>query len=53
MVQCLRFPWVGLSDIRAFLRRSLFLERLALITHRGESDGGSNRSSLHPVKAEG
>lgn len=53
MVQCLRFHRVGLADVRAFLRRSVFLELLAFITHRGESDCSSYRCSLHPIKAKG
>jgi hypothetical protein len=52
MVQYLRFHTVGLADVRAFLRRSVFLELLAFITHRGESDCGSNRRSLPPIKAK-
>ena len=44
------FP--GRTDLILSIRRSAVVERLAFFSHRGQSNGGSDCSALHPVEAE-
>jgi hypothetical protein len=41
------------GSFHPFFRNSTVVERLAFISHRGQSHRCPNRSSLHPVEAEG